>query len=177
MKEKEEKQSICTDAIFTPQKQISSVPGPSMESSLRVLVVDDNPVNLEVAMRLLVKMGCTVFTAESGREGIEQLKKQGIECVFMDCQMPELSGFETTQLIRQGEAGAEKKDVFISALTAYADDENKILCYESGMNHFIPKPLRKASFIQALDVLQSGRQPNLSAYREFETSCLLKSSI
>jgi CheY-like chemotaxis protein len=158
----------------TIQKQnISEVP----KTPLKILIVDDNQVNITVAERLLQKMGCTVYTASSGREGIEKLKGLPIECVFMDCQMPELSGFETTQLIRQGEAGSDKAGVFISALTAYADDENKILCYESGMDHFIPKPLRKGSFTKALDVLCTGRSPNLSGYREYGTSCLLPSAI
>jgi CheY-like chemotaxis protein len=151
--------------------------GAPIDTPLNVLVIDDNPVNLAVAARLLQKMGCTVHTAKSGSEGIEKLREQPIKCVFMDCQMPNLSGFETTQLIRQGKAGRDKANVFISALTAYADVENKVLCYESGMNHFIAKPLRKKSFVKALDVLRSDRNPNLTEYHEYSISCLLKSAI
>lgn len=144
---------------------------------LNILIIDDNALNTAVAKRMLTKLGCTVHTADSGWGGIEKLKIEPIDCVLMDCQMPKLSGFETTQLIRQGEAGREKMDVFISALTAHTDDENKILCYESGMNHFIAKPLKQASIKNALDVVRRNLSPNLSAYRQYETSCLLRSAI
>ena len=156
------------DAPMRPIRLMQPIATP-----LKVLIVDDNPINLNVAKLLLQAIGCEVYTANSGREGIETLRERSIVCVFMDCQMPELSGFETTQLIRQGEAGFDKSDVFISALTAYADIENKILCYESGMNHFISKPLRRKSLIKALDVLSSGRSPNLAEYQEYGTSCLI----
>lgn len=160
-------------ASMVQEPNNSDMTKPPTPQPLNVLIVDDNPINIRVAQLLLEKMGCMVYTASSGREGIEKLREESIGCVFMDCQMPELSGFETTQLIRQGEAGIDKTDVFISALTAYADVENKILCYESGMDHFIPKPLRKKSFIKALDVLRSGRSPNLEEYHSYGTTCLI----
>lgn len=162
-------------APVAPFDEVSDWANRSLDTPLKVLVIDDHPVNTMVAERLLQKLGCIVFTAGSGREGLAKLEKLTVDCVFMDCQMPVLSGFETTQLIRQGEAGRDKADVFIAALTAHTDVENKILCYEAGMNHFITKPLKKASFKEALDVLRYDHSPNLSAYRQYETSCLLPS--
>jgi CheY-like chemotaxis protein len=171
----ENKASACINlkTVTTAQQQnVFDAPIQPITAPLKVLIVDDNPINLNVAKLLLKTIGCEVYTANSGKEGIEKLREQSIACVFMDCQMPELSGFETTQLIRQGEAGLDKSKVFISALTAYTDLENKVLCYESGMNHFVSKPVKRQSLIKALDVLRSGRSPNLAEYEEYGTSCL-----
>jgi CheY-like chemotaxis protein/signal transduction histidine kinase len=142
------------------------------ENKIEVLVVDDNPVNIQVAKCFLRNLNCTVHTAMSGKEGIEALKRHpSIECVFMDCLMPKLSGFETTQMIRQGAAGEEKSDIFISAMTASTNEENKVLCYEAGMNHFMPKPVSLKSFSKALNA-RLHSVTNIAPHQPYETSFL-----
>lgn len=141
------------------------------EKSIEVLIVDDNPINIQVAKCFLKKLKCTVHTAMSGKEGIDKLKQHPIECVFMDCLMPKLSGFETTQLIRQGAAGENKSDVFISAMTASTNEENKVLCYEAGMNHFMPKPVSLKSFTKALEA-RLHSVTHIGPHQPYETSFL-----
>lgn len=113
---------------------------------LELLLVDDNRTNLEVARRFLLKNNCKVHLADSGREGLKILSENYIDGILMDCQMPDLSGYETVELIRSGEAGEAKSEVFVVAITADDSAESRTACERVGMNDFIAKPVRAAGF-------------------------------
>lgn len=107
----------------------------------RLLLVEDNATNREVAHAILTKIGLEADEAEDGNEAINMLKKGQYGLVLMDVQMPGMDGMEATIRIRRGEAGASVQDIPIVAMTAHAlpGDEEKAM--EAGMNHYLSKPI------------------------------------
>ena len=103
----------------------------------RVLVVDDEPINREIAMMQLELVAQVVETAEDGEEAVAMAQKTSYAAIFMDMQMPKLNGMEATQQIRQLPG---YQDIPIIAMTANAFAEDKALCLEAGMNDFLIKP-------------------------------------
>lgn len=138
-----------------PQVFESLQNGAQSKLTLNVLVVDDNLLNLEIVRRFLQKKGCSVFLANSGKEALHLLLENRIDGIFMDCQMPELSGYEVTEFIRAGELGANYTDIFITAITASDPDTAFALCEAVGMNHFIRKPVNSRCFDHALIALRN----------------------
>ena len=116
----------------------------------RVLIVDDNRVNLVVAKGMMKPHKFDIDTALSGKEAMEMIKNNDYDIVFMDHMMPELDGVETTKLIRQMEDG-KYKDLVIIALTANVLDEAKDLFEAAGMQDFLAKPINRAHLAQILD--------------------------
>ena len=116
---------------------------------LRLLMAEDNRTNQVVAQRLLQKMGHTVDTAVDGRRALEQLKTRAYDAILMDCQMPELDGYETTHLIRTGAAEGVDPGIPIIALTAYAMAEDRLKCLQAGMDDYVTKPVRADDLHQA----------------------------
>jgi signal transduction histidine kinase/CheY-like chemotaxis protein len=112
--------------------------------ALRVLVVDDSPVNLRVAAALLEKVGCRTRVASDGRSAVELVAKEPFDLVFMDCQMPVLDGFQATRLIRRTSA------VPIVAMTASVEDQDRDRCKEAGMDGHIAKPVSLGSITEAV---------------------------
>jgi len=119
-------------------------------ATARVLVADDNETNLELARRCFERLGCRADTAEDGLQAIEALQVEAYDIVFLDCQMPNLDGFQTCKHIRGFPNQLRCQDgVPIIALTASATEEVREECLTVGMNDFITKPftldqLRKA---------------------------------
>ncbi|MCW5800265.1 MAG: Histidine kinase [Nitrospira sp.] len=105
----------------------------------RVLVVDDNPVNQKVAVKMLEKLGCRVDLAGNGMEALAAVCRHRYPLVFMDCQMPDLDGLETTRLIRSQEKPGEHLPVI--AMTANAMEGDRETCLKAGMDDFISKPI------------------------------------
>ena len=120
------------------------------QRSYQVLVVDDNEINRFVAQGLLEKYPIQVHNAKNGADAISLIQSlsedEEIDLILMDCQMPVMNGFETTELIRQGAIGDKLKHVPIVAMTAGAMSGDRDSCLESGMDDFIAKPLEPASF-------------------------------
>ncbi|MGR0279530.1 ATP-binding protein [Marinomonas dokdonensis] len=116
----------------------------------QVLVVDDNEINRFVAQGLLEKYPIQVHNAKNGADAISLIQSlpdgDEIDLILMDCQMPVMNGFETTELIRQGAIGDKLKHIPIVAMTAGAMSGDRDSCLESGMDDFIAKPLEPASF-------------------------------
>ncbi|MGH8131297.1 MAG: response regulator, partial [Steroidobacteraceae bacterium] len=108
--------------------------------NLKVLLVEDSPVNREVATGMLESLGCTVESASDGNVGVEQALSWTFDLVLMDCQMPLMDGFEATRRIRVAEASGGRKRLPIVALTANALQGDRERCLESGMTDFISKP-------------------------------------
>lgn len=110
-----------------------------------ILLVEDNRVNLEITTEILSRLGCKVSTAESGMEALDQVRKHAFDLIFMDCQMPEMDGFEAARRIVSMKAAGEVAPVPIVALTANALKGDRERCLESGMDDYLSKPVRKAN--------------------------------
>ena len=115
---------------------------------MRGLVVEDNVVNQKVASRLLEKLGLRADVAANGREAIRMLEMLPYDLVFMDCQMPEMNGYEATEEIRRLEGS--KRHVTIVAMTAEATVSCQEQCTKAGMDGFISKPVKVEDVIQAI---------------------------
>lgn len=110
----------------------------------QVLLVEDNFINQEVMLAILHALAVQVYIANDGLEAISTLKrcqKTRFDLILMDCQMPNLDGYETTKRIRAGEAGELFKSIPIAALTANVLDSERLKCFESGMNEYLTKPV------------------------------------
>lgn len=113
----------------------------------RVLLVDDSPVNLLVAASMLERCGLAVDQAEDGRQALERLQSQPYDLVLMDCQMPELDGFEATQSWRAHERRQGRSPLPIVALTASAVNSDRERCLQSGMDDYLVKPFEMGDLL------------------------------
>ncbi|MBK9989811.1 MAG: response regulator [Verrucomicrobia bacterium] len=118
--------------------------------TLRVLMAEDNVVNQRVARLQLEKLGHRVDLAGNGLEVLEALERAPYDLILMDCQMPEMDGYETTRRIRQS---AGDRDIPIIAMTANAMDGDRDDCLAVGMNDYISKPMRIQNLVTVLDRL------------------------
>ncbi len=118
-----------------------------LASTIRVLVVEDNPVNMEIALCLLESVGIAAHTAEDGIEAVEAVKQQTFDLILMDIQMPRMDGLAATKAIR---ALPDLTQPIIVALTANAFEDDRLACQESGMNDFLSKPVDADLFYSVL---------------------------
>ena len=109
-------------------------------NGLRVLVAEDNVVNQTIVRKLLEQTGCLVDLVSNGRHAVSQWEDGHYDLILMDCQMPELDGFEATREIRKREVSGER--VPIIAITANVLDKDRTHCFAAGMDDFLSKPLR-----------------------------------
>ncbi len=112
-----------------------------------ILVVEDNELNQLVAKGLLEYNGAHVAIANHGKEALEILSKETIDCVLMDIQMPVMDGLEATKIIR---TNAQWADLLIIAVTANADHHYQDLCRSVGMNDFLTKPINPELLVNTL---------------------------
>jgi PAS domain S-box-containing protein len=123
--------------------------GPNPLAGMRILLVEDNLVNQRVAVRMLEKLDCQVEVAANGRIGLDCLQHGQFDIVLMDCQMPEMDGFEATRRIR-GLADARAR-IPIVAMTANAMQGDRERCLEAGMDDYLAKPARLDTLRQTLE--------------------------
>ena len=107
----------------------------------RILLVEDNITNQQVAMGILKKTGVRVDAVANGRESIIALQQVPYDLVFMDIQMPIMDGLEATRAIRKPDSGVRDRNVPIIAMTAHAMQGDKNICMEAGMNDYLSKPI------------------------------------
>lgn len=112
--------------------------------SLRVLVVDDSVINQKVAAGILKKIGCESRLASDGRTAVDLVSREPFDLVLMDCQMPEMDGFQAASVIRRTSA------IPIIAMTGSVRDEDRIRCHEAGMDGYISKPVSLNSIAEAV---------------------------
>ena len=117
---------------------------------LRVLVVEDNPVNQHLAVRLVEKKGHSVTAVGSGRGALEILERELFDVVLMDVQMPEMDGFEATGAIRKKEQGTGSH-LPIIAMTAHAMRGDRERCLTAGMDAYVTKPVNVKKLFAAIE--------------------------
>ena len=112
-------------------------------AGLSVLVVEDNPVNQMVVRALLQKLGVNPSIAHNGREGLDYIKRNHdhLDLVFMDCEMPEMDGYEATRKLRQWEREQGDRHLPVVAMTAHVFSEHRQRCLDAGMDDHATKPL------------------------------------
>ncbi len=118
---------------------------------LRIIVAEDNIVNRKLVEQLLRRLGYLADFACNGRECVTMLAQRGYDIVLMDCQMPELDGYEATQQVRAGAAGAARASIRIIALTAHAMAGDREKCIAAGMDDYLTKPIQPAQLIAVLE--------------------------
>ena len=135
---------------------------PRARRALRVLLAEDNPINRELAMTLLEKLGHTVVSAHNGRQALSAVAQQPLDLVLMDVQMPEMDGLEAATRIRELERGTGRH-LPIIALTANAMKGDREQCLAAGMDDHVTKPIRRPELLAAIERLLPTEPPPASA--------------
>ena len=117
-------------------------------AAVRILVVEDNPVNRRVIQLQLGKIGYSARLATNGLEALKALDEEPADLVFMDCQMPELDGYETTKQLRKQKRFGH---MYITAMTANSREGDIERCLAAGMNGYLRKPARESELVAAID--------------------------
>ncbi len=134
----------------SPLSPLSPLPASATSGArnpaVRILLAEDNIINQKVALRMLAKLGYHADTVADGNEVLEALQRIDYDIIFMDCQMPELDGYETTRLIRL----ADGRPIHIIAITANAMGWDREKCLAAGMNDYVAKPLKSPDLQAAL---------------------------
>lgn len=137
---------IAAQSSFTPSP---SKVGSHSNSNLRLLIVEDNPINQEVARYQIEKIGYQADVAQNGKEALDLLDRHDYALVLMDCHMPEMDGFETTTHIRR--RTDDKQQIPIVAVTASATAGEREKCLQAGMNDFLLKPFRQEELSEKIE--------------------------
>ncbi len=141
-----------TQTQVSPSQQSADV---ALDSSKRILLVEDNKVNQRVALLVLKKLGLQADIANNGLEALEAIDNTAYDIILMDVRMPEMDGLEATRNIRERFA-PEREKPWIIAMTASAMTEDKEACFDAGMNDYTSKPVRPQILQTALK--QAGKK-------------------
>ncbi len=122
------------------------------QGKVRILLVEDNVVNQKVALRFLEKkLGYKTDVANNGKEAIKLLESMDYSFILMDCQMPEMDGYETTQAIRDGSSSIKDCNIPIVAMTANAMEGDRDKCLAAGMNDYVAKPIKLQKLAEVIE--------------------------
>ncbi|MDH5254771.1 MAG: response regulator [Gammaproteobacteria bacterium] len=139
-------------AIVRALKSDDPAPGPAAgRLGLRVLLVEDNPVNQQVAVAMLEQLGCEVTVAGDGAEGARAFEGGHYDVVLMDCQMPTLDGYGATARIRAYEKAVDWPRTPVVALTANALEGDREKCLQAGMDAYLTKPFTQNQLRRVLE--------------------------
>jgi two-component system, sensor histidine kinase and response regulator len=129
----------------------SHVLAESRQGSRRVLIVEDNLVNQKVARAMIEKLGLLVEIASNGREALEKLSNHTFDLIFMDCQMPEMDGYEATACLRNPAYHVLNPNTPIIAMTANAMKGDREKCLKAGMDDYVSKPINPVELAAAIE--------------------------
>jgi CheY-like chemotaxis protein/HPt (histidine-containing phosphotransfer) domain-containing protein len=125
-------------------------PGAGAESTSRILVAEDNPTNQDVVTIMLGKLGFSSDLVANGLEALEALRDRDYDLLLLDCEMPEMDGYETARCIRDGRGGVRNPLIPIVALTADALAGDREKCLQAGMNDHVGKPVEPSHLAEVL---------------------------
>jgi CheY-like chemotaxis protein len=159
------RQSALFDALQTtlaapenPAKRSAApMPSPLLNPTLgqthplRILVAEDNAVNQKLIAGLLQRLGYQPRLADHGLACLEALRRDAYDLVLMDCQMPEMDGYDATARIRAGEAGERHRDIPVIALTASAMTGDRERCLAAGMSDYLTKPIQAPALVRLIE--------------------------
>jgi PAS domain S-box-containing protein len=148
-------------------REESSLPGPDLVTpvDVRVLLAEDNPVNQQVALKQLKRLGFSADSVSNGIEVLSALQRVPYDIILMDCQMPDMDGYEVTRRIRQGGSDSYihlRASPYIIALTANALQGERERCLALGMNDYLSKPLHLRELEAALQRALLKMKPSLA---------------
>jgi CheY-like chemotaxis protein len=129
----------------------SAATGQLAKSKMRILLAEDNSINQKVALGQLQRLGCSADVVGTGTAVLKALENKSYDVILMDCQMPELDGYETTRRIRQREKEYSLSPVHIIAMTAHAMKGDREKCLKAGMDNYVSKPIRTDDLGRALE--------------------------
>jgi CheY-like chemotaxis protein len=157
-----------TSAVV-PRLRDSSKPNIGLEElkKSKILLAEDNIVNQKVTMTYLSQLGCQADLAENGEQVLELMRSKDYDIILMDCQMPLLDGYDTTQAIRRIESNAQiSRHVVIIAMTANAFTEDRDRCLAIGMDDFLSKPIRRQQLKETLEdwIIKQKLKENLRSW-------------
>jgi signal transduction histidine kinase/CheY-like chemotaxis protein/HPt (histidine-containing phosphotransfer) domain-containing protein len=131
-----------------PVPASASAPDPAFKAN--VLLAEDNKVNQEIALAMLEETGYSVTVVENGRQALSARESGQFDMILMDCQMPEMDGFEATAVLRRQESESGRSRIPIIALTANAVSGDRERCLEAGMDDYLAKPFTRAALLSTL---------------------------
>jgi signal transduction histidine kinase/CheY-like chemotaxis protein len=152
LKERHLARSLCR-AAGVPYRQ-GAVPqshaaaNPAELCGIRILLAEDNPVNQKVATIILRKLGCVMHVVNNGEEALAEVQRERYDLVLMDCQMPQMDGYQATRMIRL--LPNAEAEIPIIAMTANAMEGDRERCLQSGMDDYLTKPIQPSALIAAL---------------------------
>ena len=145
---------VVTLPNLGPAEAVNPAEDQALDRAPRVLVVDDHPVNREVARLILTACGCEVAECEDGAEAVEAAATQPFDAILMDVRMPGMDGLAATRAIRAlGGAAGRTPIVAVTADVMRGDVQR---CREAGMNGHVPKPINQDKLLNALNLALAG---------------------
>ncbi len=141
--------AVNPGVLAKPHADQIATEAPALAKRPVVLVAEDNPINQKIAVRMLEKLGCDVDVADNGRLALARIAEGTYDLVFMDCQMPEMDGYEATGTLRS--SGTKNAELVVIAMTANAMTGDREKCISAGMNDYVTKPVKLDALARVLD--------------------------